>query len=196
MSRQRAGRLWPPEPVDDPGTLNPDNRSGPAAARRAEMAYEKIITTLADPDLGQLELVEYTRGNSPVRYYEWRGETRSADGQACRVYVMATKASTKPDVGEQARRLLKRWLGDIPGTQRRLAALMLEEAQEWAEERGMGNNLTLSRFAAGLELEGIALSGDASCELRFADATGVFDHGVIRAEIDANGEITDTGLEA
>jgi hypothetical protein len=158
------------------------------------MAKEKSITSVDDPDLGRLDLVEFTRGNSPVRLYEWRGETRTRDGQPCSIHVTATKASKAPEIGSEARKLIKKWLGDIPGTQRRLAALMLEEAQEWAEERGLGK-LTLARFSAGLELEGISLGGDAMCELRFNDTTGVFDHGVIRAEIDANGEITDTGLE-
>ncbi len=36
---------------------------------------------------------------------------------------------------------------------------MIEEAQEWAEERGLGK-LTQSRFATGLELEGILLGSD------------------------------------
>ena len=157
------------------------------------MSKENIISTVADPDLGRLDLVEYTRGNSPVRYYEWRGETRTRDGQHCEVAVTATKASTKPEIGAEARKLVKKWLGDIPGTQRRLAALMIEEAQEWAEERGLGK-LTQSRFATGLELEGIQLGGDAVCELRFTDTNGVFD-GTLRAEIDAQGEITDTGLD-
>lgn len=159
------------------------------------MSNEKTVATVADPDLGRIDLVEYTMGASPVRYYEWRGETRSADGQHCNVYVTATKASATPEIGAEARRLLKKWLGDIPGTQRRLASLMLEEAREWAEERGMGTDLSLKRFADGLELEGISLWSDNACELRFTDTTGVFDHGVLRAEIDANGEITDTGLE-
>lgn len=157
------------------------------------MPNEKIITTVADPDLGKLDLVEFTRGTSPVRYYEWRGETRTKEGQHCEVLVTATKASTKPEIGAEARKLLKKWLGDIPGTQRRLAALMIEEAQEWAEERGLGK-LTQSRFATGLELEGILLGSDAICEMRFSDSNGVFD-GTLRAEIDANGEITDTGLD-
>lgn len=157
------------------------------------MPNEKIITSLEDADLGRLDLVEYTRGTSPVRYYEWRGETRTKDGQPCPVFVTATKASTQPDIGGPARKLVRKWLGDIPGTQRRLAGLMLEEAQEWAEERGLGK-LTLARFASGLELEGILLGSDTMCELRFSDTNDVFD-GILRAEIDANGEITDTGLD-